>query len=117
MGDRNYITFIITGFIGLLLLSFNRNNSIVELNLFVLPWLVVFVWLMQLKIFAGLNLRLNISEVLFWLAIFSSSISAVIIFENRKIEFEQAQTLCRKTDDAGRSFRRAIAEHCRGLSR
>lgn len=105
VGDRNYITFIITGFIGLLLLSFNRNNSIVELNLFVLPWLVVFVWLMQLKIFAGLNLRLNISEVLFWLAIFSSSISAVIIFENRKIEFEQrkrfAEKLTMQADPSG----------------
>ncbi|HVK48639.1 MAG TPA: hypothetical protein VM488_12355, partial [Pseudobacter sp.] len=105
VGDRNYITFIITGFIGLLLLSFNRNNSIVELNLFVLPWLVVFVWLMQLKIFSGLNLRLNISEVLFWLAIFSSSISAVIIFENRKIEFEQrkrfAEKLTSQADPSG----------------
>ncbi|NML22061.1 HAMP domain-containing histidine kinase [Pseudoflavitalea sp. G-6-1-2] len=91
VGDRNYITFIITGFIGLLLLSFNRNNNMVELNLFVLPWLVVFVWLMQLNIFSGLNLRLNISEVLFWLAIFSASITAVIVYENRKIEFDQRQ--------------------------
>jgi two-component system, NtrC family, nitrogen regulation sensor histidine kinase NtrY len=89
VGDRNYISFIITGTIGLLFLSFTNNNSMVELNLFVLPWLMVFMWLMQQRIFSGLNFRLNVSEGLFWLFIFSFSISAVIIFENRKIEDEQ----------------------------
>lgn len=96
VGDRNYITFIITGFIGLLLLSFTRNTSVVELNLLVLPWLLMFIWLMQQKIFSGLNFRLNVSEVLFWLFVFSFSMSAVIIFENRKIEFEQRKRYAEK---------------------
>ncbi len=96
VGDRNYITFIITGFIGLLILSFTRNTSVVELNLFVLPWLLVFIWLMQQKIFSGLNFRLNVSEVLFWLFVFSFSMSTVIIFENRKIEFEQRKRFAEK---------------------
>lgn len=96
VGDRNYITFIITGFIGLGILSFTRNTSVVELNLFVLPWLLVFIWLMQLKIFAGLKLRLNVSEVLFWLFVFSFSMSIVIIYENRKIEFLQRKRFAEK---------------------
>lgn len=89
VGDRNYISFIVTAALGLLFLTFSNNTAMVELNLFVLPWLLLFMWLMQQRIFSGLNFRLNVSEVLFWLFVFSFSMSAAIIFENRKIEDEQ----------------------------
>jgi signal transduction histidine kinase len=96
VGDRNYFMFIIAGAVGLMILSFTGNNSIVELNLYVLPWLLAFMWLMQQRIFAGLNFRLNVSEVLFWLFVFSFSMSAVIIFENGKIELEQRKRFAEK---------------------
>lgn len=96
VGDRNYFMFIIACAFGLLILSFTGNNNIVELNLYVLPWLVAFMWLMQQRIFAGLNFRLNVSEVLFWLFVFSFSMSAVIIFENSKIELEQRKHFAEK---------------------
>ena len=76
-------------FAGLLMLTFIKNTEIVELDVFVLIWLLIYLWLLQRKLFSGLNVRLNISEVLFWLFIFSVSISAVVISENRKIELEQ----------------------------
>jgi signal transduction histidine kinase len=88
-GERTFILLIIAAFLGLLFLTFNRNTAVIELNLYVLLWLLVYIWMMKRKIFSGLNFKLNISEVLFWLFVFSFSISAVIIFENRKIEFEQ----------------------------
>jgi two-component system, NtrC family, nitrogen regulation sensor histidine kinase NtrY len=88
VGARNYIMFIITAAIGLAILSFTANTDKVELNLYVLLWLLLFIWLMQQKIFSGLNFRLNVSEVLFWLFVFSFSMSAVIIYENQKIELE-----------------------------
>ena len=87
--ERNFILLIITASIGLLVLTFIRNTAVIELNLYVLLWLLVYIWMMKRKVFSGLNFRLNISEVLFWLFVFSFSIAAVIIFENRKIEFEQ----------------------------
>jgi len=96
VGDRNYFMFIIVGAIGLMILTFTTNNSIVELCLYVLPWLMVFMWLMQQRIFAGLNFRLNVSEVLFWLFVFSGSMSAVIIFENGKIELESRKRFAEK---------------------
>ncbi len=68
----------------------------VELNLYTLLWLLLFMWLMQQKIFAGLNYRLNVSEVLFWLFEFSFSMAAVILFENGKIEFEQRKRFAEK---------------------
>jgi two-component system, NtrC family, nitrogen regulation sensor histidine kinase NtrY len=80
------VLYIITATIGLLLLTFIRNNETVELDIFVLIWLLAYVWLMQRRIFFDLRFRLNVSEVLFWLFIFSTSISAVILFENRKAE-------------------------------
>ncbi|MBO9204872.1 MULTISPECIES: sensor histidine kinase [Niastella] len=96
VGDRNYFMFIIVGAIGLMILTFTTNNSIVELCLYVLPWLMAFMWLMQQRIFAGLNFRLNVSEVLFWLFVFSFSMSAVIIFENGKIELVQRKRFAEK---------------------
>ncbi|OQP60410.1 hypothetical protein A3860_34085 [Niastella vici] len=96
VGDRNYFMFIIAGAVGLMILTFSGNQSIVELNLFVLPWLLAFMWLMQQRIFAGLHFRLNVSEVLFWLFVFSFSMSAVIIFENSKIELENRKHFAEK---------------------
>jgi hypothetical protein len=96
VGDRNYFMFIIAAAAGLMILTFNGNNSLVELNLYVLPWLLAFMWLMQQRIFAGLNFRLNVSEVLFWLFVFSFSMATVIIFENGKIEFESRKRFAEK---------------------
>lgn len=97
--ERTFIHLIISAFVGLLLLTFIRNTDVIELNLYVLLWLLLYIWMMKRKVFSGLNYRLNISEVLFWLFVFSFSISAVIIFENRKIEFEQRMRFAEKLSD------------------
>ena len=103
--ERTFILLILAAFIGLLLLTFIRDPLVIELNLYVLLWLLLYIWMMKRKVFSGLNFRLNISEVLFWLFIFSFSMAAVIIFENRKIEFEQrlrfAEKLSYQSDPAG----------------
>lgn len=83
------VLYIIIATMGLLLLTFIHNTAAVELDIFVLVWLLAYVWLMQRRVFFNLRFRLNVSEVLFWLFIFSTSISAVILFENRKVEEDQ----------------------------
>jgi len=80
------VLYIITATMGLLVLTFIPRAETVELDIYVLLWLLGYVWLMQRRIFFDLRFRLNVSEVLFWLFIFSISISAVILFENRKME-------------------------------
>ncbi|GGB01175.1 sensor histidine kinase [Puia dinghuensis] len=80
------VLYILIATMGLLLLTFIRNTDTVELDIFVLVWLLAYTWLMQRRIFSDLRFRFNVSEVLFWLFIFSTSISAVILFENRKME-------------------------------
>ena len=90
------VLYIILATIGLLLLTFIQKTDTVELDIFVLLWLVAYVWLMQRRIFFDLRFRLNVSEVLFWLFIFSTSISAIILFENRKIEEENRRVIAER---------------------
>ncbi len=88
-GEDSLIDYVMIAFVGLLVLTLIHSTAVVELDVFVLIWLLIYVWLMQRTLFSGLNARLNISEVLFWLFVFSVSISAVVIAENRKIELTQ----------------------------
>ncbi|MBS1934983.1 MAG: HAMP domain-containing histidine kinase, partial [Bacteroidetes bacterium] len=108
-GD-NIANYIITSFIGLLLLTFIKKTDIIELDVFVLLWLLIYLWLIQRKLFSGLNARLNISEVLFWLFIFSVSVATVIIVENSKIELQQRKvTADRLSEQADPSTEKVIS--------
>lgn len=91
-----YFVILVTLFVGLGILTFTRNTTVLELNLYVLIWLVIYILMMQQKIFSGINTRLNISEVLYWLFVFSFSITGVIIFENKKIEFARRKLFAEK---------------------
>jgi signal transduction histidine kinase len=82
------VLYILIATMGLIVLTFINNPYTVELDILVLIWLLAYTWLMQRRIFFDLRFRFNVSEVLFWLFIFSTSISAVILFENRKGEEE-----------------------------
>jgi two-component system, NtrC family, nitrogen regulation sensor histidine kinase NtrY len=102
IGGNNLPIYIIISVAGLFLLSFVHKTRIVQLNILVLIWLLAYAWLMLRNLFSGLNVRLNVSEVLFWLFIFSISISTIIIFENHRIELDQrkqfANRLSRQMD-------------------
>ena len=90
------VLYIIIATMGLLWLTFIKSTDMVELDIYVLIWLLGYVWLMQRRIFFDLRFRLNVSEVLFWLFIFSTSISAVILFENRKMEEGQRREMAER---------------------
>jgi two-component system nitrogen regulation sensor histidine kinase NtrY len=93
------VLYIIIATIGLMVLTFLRHPETVELDIYVLAWLLAYTWLMQRRIFSDLRFRLNVSEVLFWLFIFSTSISAVILFENRKMEEEHGRLMAERLAD------------------
>ncbi|MBS1946303.1 MAG: GHKL domain-containing protein [Bacteroidetes bacterium] len=108
---NNIAVYVILAFLGLLLLTFLvKSPDLVSLDVIILLWLLVYIWLMQRKLFSSLNLRLNISEVLFWLFIFSASISSIIFFENKKIELEQrTKTADRLAEQANPSSERLMS--------
>jgi two-component system, NtrC family, nitrogen regulation sensor histidine kinase NtrY len=93
---NKYALFVIVAIIGLLLLSLIANTSFVELNIYVLLWLVAYLWFLQHQQIPPDGFRMAISEVLVWLFIFSSSIAGIIIIQNRKIEMEQRKDAAEK---------------------
>ncbi len=86
--QRKYVLFIIIAITGLILLTAVQGSPFVELNIYVLIWLLLYVWFMQQHFVTGADFKFAISEVLVWLFVFSFSISVIIIFENKRIEFE-----------------------------
>ena len=95
--DRhNIFIYVILATTGLFLLSFAHKTEIVQLNMLVLIWLLAYTWIMLRNLFSGLDEKLNASEVLFWLFVFSISITTIIIFENHKIELEQRRGLANR---------------------
>ncbi|HXB44036.1 MAG TPA: hypothetical protein VNV85_08260, partial [Puia sp.] len=112
---NNFVVYIVIAFTGLLLLTFAvKDPGQVSQDVIVLIWLLIYIWLMQRKLFSSLNLRLNVSEVLFWLFIFSASISSIIFFENKRIEIDQrertAETISEQADPSSeRLFSIALA--------
>ena len=83
---------ILSATIGLGVLTFDSKTNLVELDIYVLAWLMCYLWLIIRSMISGLHFRLNISVLMFWLFIFSGSISVIIIFENRKIELEKRKS-------------------------
>lgn len=91
-----YALFVMVAIIGLALLTLIRHTSFVELNIYVLLWLLAYLWFMQHQLIPPEGFRMAISEVLVWLFIFSSSIATVIIIENRRIELALRQVAAEK---------------------
>lgn len=100
--SSRYNPIFIISVIGLLGLSVRINSVYVVFELCMLVWLVLFVYLLG-KVELGLK-RNNflVANALFWLFVFSASIAAIIIFQNRSKELElrkrTAEKLIMQTD-------------------
>lgn len=74
--------------IGLLGLSLRVNSVYVVFELSILAWLVLYIYLMG-KVELGLKRSsFLVANALFWLFVFSASITSIIIFQNRARELE-----------------------------
>lgn len=93
---RKYILFVLIAIAGLILLTIIHSYSFVQLNIYVLIWLLAYVWFMQQHLIAGNDLKLGVSEVLIWLFIFSFSISSIIVLENQRIELQKRMVYAEK---------------------
>lgn len=91
-----YIFYAFLAGIGLLVITFMRTNALVELNIFVLVWLIVYVWLMRLPFLHSRDERWSVSVMLLWIFFYSVSISFIIIGENSRIELEQRKRTAEK---------------------
>ena len=83
-----YNTILIISIIGLLGLSVRINSPYVFFELSMLAWLVLYVYLMGRVELGVKRNNFRVANALFWLFIFSASITAIIIFQNRTREIE-----------------------------
>lgn len=90
-----YLYAFLAGF-GLLLITFIQSGNIVELNIFVLLWLLGYIWLLRQPLLITKDDRWSVSVLLLWIFLYSGSISMIIIAENSRIEIEQRRRTAEK---------------------
>lgn len=81
-----YIYFFIA-LVGLIILGFRAGNPVVLFHLPVLVWLVVYFILLSQEKFIINRFRVTVAGVLFWIFVFSVSLSAIILEGNTRKEW------------------------------
>lgn len=84
------------GFAGLVYLTVRSGDSTVLFYIPILGWLLLYTWLINRQGLILYNFRINIAGILFWIFIFSVSISAIMLNENKKAEWEKRKTYAEK---------------------
>ena len=97
-----YIAYLVIAVTGLSFLTFRVNSPLLVFYLVVLGWLIFYTWLSRVNRFGINDQRQTMAGALFWIFVFSVSMTAVIIDANREKEWEtrivKASSLDRKTD-------------------
>jgi len=83
---------------GLILLTFKTNNQVVLFQLPILAWLIVYTLLVSQETFIINRFKVTIAGVLFWIFIFSISLSGIILQENRVKELKTRKNIAEKYD-------------------
>ncbi|MCG7855472.1 HAMP domain-containing histidine kinase [Flavihumibacter sediminis] len=94
--QRSYLLYAFMAMFGLIVITFIRQNILVELNIFVLVWLVAYIWLIRQPILTAIDGRWNVSVMLLLIFLYSVSISIIIVSENSRIEIEQRKRTAEK---------------------
>lgn len=84
---------------GLLYLSVQPNNTEVLFHIPVLGWLIVYSLLLSREHLVINKFRINIAGVLFWIIIFSASLSLIILNENQRKEWNARKLFAADLDN------------------
>ena len=90
---RKSLIYFGIGFTGLLYLSFRFTDPSIQFYIPVLLWLIGYTWLVSQRGLVINRFHINVAGMLFWLFIFSISISAIIITENKVKEWKLRKTM------------------------
>lgn len=85
---NDYLVYLIIAVAGLCWLTIRISHPLLEFYLAVLAWLILYIRLQRVQRFAVLRSRSSIGNTLFWISLFSLSITAIIIVANREKEWE-----------------------------
>lgn len=97
-----WLVYFAIGFSGLIYLSLKSGNPTVLFYIPVLAWLLLYTWMVNRDGVILNRIRINIAGILFWIFVFSVSIAAIMLAENRKVEWEKrkfyTEKLAEQTD-------------------
>ncbi len=95
---KNKIIFIyfIIATVGLFYLSFQQANTLVIFHIPVLLWLIIYTLLVSQEQFIINHFKVTMAGVLFWIFVFSVSLSAVILKENKEKEWIFRKSIAEK---------------------
>lgn len=96
--ENYFLIYFIIAISGLLYLTFKIAHPLLSFYIVVLAWLLFYIRLQRLRNLAINKPRLNIANSLFWIFLFSASITAIIIVANREKEWELRKRLADKID-------------------
>jgi len=82
--------------IGLVYLTIRLGDPKIQFYVPVLLWLVIYTWLISQKGFVINRFRVNIAGILFWIFVFSLSISAIILVQNKSKEWQTRKATAEK---------------------
>lgn len=101
---------IVSGFINIL---FQYNASQIGFHFIIVVWLILFMLLLRLRA-ADISIQIiKSSFFIFWVMLFAMSIAALVIHQNRLVEFEQrkriAEKLAIQSDPSGENLLKIAA--------
>ncbi len=91
-----YLIYFAIAFTGLVYLTLLSGNAAVLFYLPVLLWLLIYVWMVSRQGHILSRIRINIAGILFWISVFSVSIAAVMLAENKKAEWNRRKVYAEK---------------------
>lgn len=92
------IVYFAIGFAGLLYLTLRSGNQ-ATFHIPVLLWLLLYSWLLSRKGHILNRFRVNIAGILSWIFVFSVSIAAIMLTENKNAEWERRKNFAEKLAD------------------
>lgn len=90
--QQPYMIYFIMILTGLFLLTFKFGSISILFYLPALGWLLIYTWIVQKQDFLFSRFGINIAGILFWIFIFSLSISIIMLYENGKMEWERRKS-------------------------
>jgi signal transduction histidine kinase len=94
-----YPVYLVVAVAGLTFLTFEVNNPLLVFYIVVLTWLVFYIWISRLNRFGINDQRQSMASALFWIFLFSVSITAIIIDANREKEWQIRFSIANRIDE------------------
>ena len=95
-GGRDFLIYFVVAIAGLGLLSLQSKASNVLFFMPVLIWLLIYTWLLNQRGVFFKKIKINIAGILFWIFVFSVSISAIMLSQNKKVEWVKRKSIAEK---------------------